>query len=134
MTLLLESRAIPEKFTISTDPSKIPQTSAPESSNTSRVENLALNHVTNLTREHTMPTQLVEKYINLALNRALVETMENGEIFITVPLLQGVWGTGNTLHDAEEDLRETIFEWLELKIEDQDMDIPVIESLDLNWL
>lgn len=134
MTLLLESRAMPEKFTISTDPSKIPQTSAPESSNTSRVEDLALNYVTELTKEHTMPTQLIEKYINLALNRSLVETMENGEFFMTVPLLQGVWGAGNTLQNAEEDLRETIYGWLELKIEDQDMDIPVIESLDLNWL
>lgn len=134
MTLLLESRAIPEKFTISTDPSEIPQTSAPESSNTSRLEKLALNSVTELTKEHTMPTQLVEKYITLALNRSLVETMENGDFFIMVPLLVGVWGTGNTLQDAEKDLRETIYEWLELKIEDQDRDIPVIESLDLNWL
>ena len=81
-----------------------------------------------------MPTQLVDKYITLALNRSLAETLENGDFFLTVPLLVGVWGTGNTPQDAENDLRETIYEWLELKIEDQDGDIPVIESLNLNWL
>jgi predicted RNase H-like HicB family nuclease len=134
MSTLLESRTEPEKIQISTDSSELPQTSAPEASNTSRLEDLELTRDYELKRENIMPTQLLERYVDLALNRSLAETMENGEYFVTVPLLKGVWATGNTIESAEADLRATIFEWLSLKIEGQDGDIPEIESINLNWL
>lgn len=134
MSILLESRTEPEKFQISTDASEIPQTSAPEASNTSRLENPELTRDYELKREEIMPTQLIERYVDLALNRSLTEIMNNGEYFVTVPLLKGVWATGNSVESAESDLRATIFEWLELKIEGHDRDIPEIESINLNWL
>lgn len=134
MSILLESRTEPEKFQISTDVSEIPQTSAPKGSNTSRLDNLELTRNYELKREEIMPTQLIERYVDLALNRSLTEILDNGEYFVTVPLLKGVWATGNSVESAESDLRVTIFEWLELKIEDHDRDIPEIESINLNWL
>lgn len=131
--MLLESRATNEKPQNSTDASVTRPSSAPESS---PVEVKAQDpiRVHEFREERILPTQLMNRYANLAVIRAVFEQLEDGDYFADVPILEGVWAKGKSIENAEEELRETILEWLELKIEDGDRDIPVIESIDLNWL
>lgn len=86
------------------------------------------------TRDGFMPTQLVDRYISAALRRSLTEKMEDGTYFATIPALGQVWASGDSVTEADEALREIVSQWIELKIEDQDRDFPVIDTVDLNWL
>ena len=75
-----------------------------------------------------------ENYIRAALNKAITEELDDGSFFISIPLLSGVWATGESESVALASLVEIVRDWLELKIEDQDHDIPKIGLINLNTL
>lgn len=77
---------------------------------------------------------LKENYARAAMNRAISEELDDGSFFISIPLLSGVWATADTESKALISLNEIVRDWLELKIEDQDHDIPTIGPLNLNIL
>jgi predicted RNase H-like HicB family nuclease len=81
-----------------------------------------------------VPEQILERYIATALRRVLGETMEDGRFFVSIPALGDVWAEGATADEAMNELEDVVRQWVLMKIEDQDHDIPVLETLDLNRL
>lgn len=79
-----------------------------------------------------LPILLLRRYASVAAEMAEVKLLEDQSLFLEVPALPGVWAEGETLRDALTELREVIFEWAALKVQDQDGDIPVLDGLDLN--
>jgi predicted RNase H-like HicB family nuclease len=48
--------------------------------------------------------------------------------------LPGLWADGETPEDVRETLAEVVEDWLMLKMDRGERDIPVIETIDLNRL
>ena len=65
---------------------------------------------------------------------SIVEEQEDQQFFATVPELFGVWGLGSSISEARDDLQDSVYDWLLLKIEDADQDIPPKGGIDLNRL
>jgi predicted RNase H-like HicB family nuclease len=84
--------------------------------------------------EDRLPHRLIDKYVRSAIRRAMTEQMSDGHWYAEVLILPGVWAEGSTKDEAMAQLAEVVKGWVLLKIEDRDRDIPVLETLDLNWL
>lgn len=80
------------------------------------------------------PEELVKSYIEACMRRTLTEVTEEGRYFLTIPVLGQVWAEAKTEKHAELQLKEILSQWVMMKIEDQDRDLPVIETIDLNRL
>lgn len=93
-----------------------------------------LGSVEQLQRTKFLPEQLIEGYLNEALNSAEVKRLEDGNLFAEIPGFQGVWASAQDLAACGVQLREALFDWLVLKIEQDDRDIPVIAGINLNVL
>jgi predicted RNase H-like HicB family nuclease len=78
--------------------------------------------------------QLVERYVGLAVRRALVEGLEDGTWYAEVPLLRGVWVDAESEEDVQRLLPAAVRAWVLAKLHDNDGDIPPIESLDINGI
>jgi len=63
---------------------------------------------------------MITEYIYTQLSRAKYKMLEDGSYFGEIPRLKGVWGNGDSLESCREDLRETLEEWLILKLQDGD--------------
>lgn len=74
---------------------------------------------------------MLTEYVSAAMRRAKYELMEDGDYFGTIPGFQGVWGSGDSLNDCQEDLRGALEGWLILKLWDHDDDIPILGKLSL---
>lgn len=81
-----------------------------------------------------VPTALIDTYVRMALRRAIAEQMEDGRWFVSIPILGDVWADGDTLEEADDALDDVTRQWVDMKIEDGDRDLPVLGSLDLNVL
>lgn len=79
---------------------------------------------------------LVRRYVESVLAREVVTQQddEDGRWFAEVPALDGPWASGETEAEAIRLLEPVISDWLWLKIEDRDGDIPVMHGIDLNVL
>jgi predicted RNase H-like HicB family nuclease len=84
--------------------------------------------------EERRPAQLIDRYIFNALQRAQVERLEDGTWEAIVLALPGVWAEGQTEDEARAVLADVIGGWIELKIADNDGDIPEIGDIDLNHI
>ncbi|MDP1720296.1 MAG: type II toxin-antitoxin system HicB family antitoxin [Candidatus Nanopelagicaceae bacterium] len=102
--------------------------------NNPSTEKFESKRVAATTRDGFVPTDLVKSYVSAALRRTLVERTEDGKYFLSIPALGDVWAMGTTFDEAEKSLSEIVKQWVQMKIEDQDDDIPVIDTIDLNWL
>lgn len=80
------------------------------------------------------PEQLMNQYVATALRRVLVDVTEAGRFFLTIPILGDVWAEGSTEEEALAELGDVVRQWLLMKIEDHDRDLPVLGTLDLNSL
>ncbi len=80
----------------------------------------------------SVPEQLIDRYVRMALRRAVVERTEDGKCFATILVLPDVWAEGATPAKAISELAEVTRQWVVMKIEEHDRDLPVLESLDLN--
>ncbi len=81
-----------------------------------------------------IPEQLFEQYRSEARRLATTVRLDDGQWFAEISGFAGLWGTGESAKDALVELDEAMREWLLLKIEDGDRDIPVISGLDLNGI
>ena len=81
-----------------------------------------------------LPIQLLEQYAQAATRRAIARQLNDGSWFAEIEGFAGVWASGPSQKQALDTLEDVVFEWVILKIRDQDRDIPVLESLDLNTL
>jgi hypothetical protein len=79
-----------------------------------------------------IPEQLLARYRRAAMKRVETKRLEDGSHFATIPGFDGVWANEETLQDCLNVLDEMVTDWLVLKIEDNDHDIPVLDDIDLN--
>jgi predicted RNase H-like HicB family nuclease len=85
-----------------------------------------------LTIRKYIPEALVEQYCNSALKPAILRELDNRTWFADIPGFHGVWANENTPVDCVTVLREALQDWLLLKIEHEDRDIPIVDDIDLN--
>jgi predicted RNase H-like HicB family nuclease len=93
-----------------------------------------LGTVEQLQRTKFLPEQLINGYINEALKGASVRKLEDGGFFGEIEGFEGVWASDEDLAVCVAQLREVLFDWLVLKIEANDRDIPVRAGINLNVL
>ena len=81
-----------------------------------------------------LPESLIKRYVGAAVRRACTEELDAGGWYAEIPMLPGVWADGSSASEARSALADVVEGWLLFKIEDHDGDIPVIDTIDLNWL
>jgi len=81
-----------------------------------------------------LPIGLIQKYAKLALKHATIKQHPDGHWFAEIPGFQGVWAKEASAKESLEVLEDVLFDWLLLKIQDGDRDLPIVETIDLNVL
>lgn len=81
-----------------------------------------------------LPIGLIQKYVGLAVKQATIKQHPDGHWFAEIPTFQGVWAKEASVKESLQVLEDVLFDWLLLKIQDRDRDLPVIEHIDLNRL
>ena len=81
-----------------------------------------------------LPMQLIRQYAEAAARRAVTRGLEDGSWFAEIEGFPGVWASEPSQKQVLDVLEEVVYEWVLLKIRDEDRDLPVLESLDLNAL
>jgi hypothetical protein len=82
-----------------------------------------------------LPLQLMERYQNEAMKTAKLEKLdEEGVWFAEIPGFDGVYASNPDFGQCGVQLREVLFDWLVLKIEQNDRDIPIVAGINLNVL
>lgn len=79
-----------------------------------------------------IPEQLMARYVHAALKTALPRQLEDNTWFAEITGLNGVWGAGENPHQCLNELREVLVDWLLMKIEHEDRDIPILDGVNLN--
>lgn len=81
-----------------------------------------------------LPIGLIQRYATLAVKRATIKQHPDGHWFAEIPGFPGVWAKEASAKESLEILEDVLFDWLLLKIQDGDRDLPIIETIDLNVL
>jgi len=81
-----------------------------------------------------LPRLLIDRYVAAAVRRACTEQLGGGNWYAEIPILPGVWADGATEEDARAAIVTVVMDWLLFKIEDHDRDIPVIDTINLNFI
>lgn len=81
-----------------------------------------------------LPIGLIQKYVRLAVKQATIKQHPDDHWFAEIPKFQGVWAKETSAKESLEVLEDVLFDWLLLKIQDGDRDLPIIENIDLNVL
>jgi predicted RNase H-like HicB family nuclease len=77
---------------------------------------------------------LLASYIDQAMELARYEIIEDeGKYWGEIPGLQGVWARHATLEGCRRDLRETLSDWMALRLR-LGLPIPVLAGIDLNQM
>lgn len=84
--------------------------------------------------ERPLPVQLIRRYAKLAVLRAETERFEDGSWYAEIRNFPGVWAQGNSEGEAIEQLEAVVRDWVLLKIQDKDRDLPIVSTIDLNSL
>jgi predicted RNase H-like HicB family nuclease len=84
--------------------------------------------------ERGLPNQLIDRYVSRAMLRAEAKQYPDGSWFGEIPGFPGVWGNCPSQEETLAELEETLREWIVLKVEDGDRDLPVVDSINLNVL
>ncbi len=79
-----------------------------------------------------IPLDVVRGYALLAAKQATLEHQEDDAWFARVDGFPGAWAYEPTPYRSVEVLQEVLFDWVLLKLEDGDADLPVVGGLDLN--
>lgn len=87
-----------------------------------------------VTFRRPLPMLMLSQYAEAAARRAFTRQLEDGTWFAEIDGFDGVWTNEPSQKQALDVLQEVVFEWVILKIRDEDRDIPVLEALDLNAL
>lgn len=82
-----------------------------------------------------LPMQIIEKYAEIASQRySVLKRLPDGTWFAEIPGFAGVWANEDSRQEVLGSLEEVLLEWIVLKIEHKDRDLPVVEEIDLNVL
>jgi predicted RNase H-like HicB family nuclease len=84
--------------------------------------------------DRQLPDQLIARYVERAMLRAEVKQYPDGTWFAEIPRFAGVWANQPTEEATLEELKETLHEWVLLKIQDRDRDLPEVDGINLNVL
>jgi predicted RNase H-like HicB family nuclease len=77
---------------------------------------------------------MLAAYIDKAVELAVYEIIEDEQKFWgEIPGLQGVWATHETLVGCQRELRETLSDWIALRLR-LGLPIPALAGLDLNQI
>ncbi|MFM9159063.1 MAG: type II toxin-antitoxin system HicB family antitoxin [Dolichospermum sp.] len=77
---------------------------------------------------------MLATYIDKAMELAVYEIIEDdGTYWGEISGLQGVWANYKTLEGCRHELRESLSDWLALRLR-LGLDIPVIEDINLNQI
>lgn len=93
-----------------------------------------LGEIQQLRRTKYLPEQTIQRYLTEALKRANVNPLDDGSLYAEIPGFDGVWASDEDLAVCIQQLREVLLDWLVLKIEHEDRDIPVVDDINLNVL
>ncbi|BCW95218.1 MAG: type II toxin-antitoxin system HicB family antitoxin [Fimbriimonadales bacterium] len=59
---------------------------------------------------------MIPQYLDAAWKQARYEYLsEDGVYYGEIPVLNGVWATGDTLEQCQRELREVLEEWVQLR-------------------
>jgi len=76
--------------------------------------------------------RLIEQWVDAAVSHAVIRDTENpSELVATVAGINGAWGYGGSDEEALKDLKSVLIDWVRLKLQDGDDDIPSMEGLHL---
>lgn len=89
-------------------------------------------HLGYATSARPLPLLLIRRYAHAATQAAVLRRHPDGGWFAEVPDLPGTWARDDTVDEVLTSLEDVIFEWVILKVEDEDRDLPVIDGMDLN--
>jgi len=78
-----------------------------------------------------IPAQTLTQYCKAALERAHFEQLDDETWYAEIPGFAGVWANEPTQELCRQVLGEVLEEWLALKLEDADDDIPVLAGINL---
>ena len=81
-----------------------------------------------------LPMRSVSQYARTAVRQATTRQLADGSWLAAIEGFSGVWANEPSQKEALDALEEVVLEWVILKIRDEDRDLPVLESLDLNAL
>lgn len=77
---------------------------------------------------------MLASYIDAAMEQATYEIIEDeGTYWGEIPGLQGVWARHATLEGCRRELRESLSDWVALRLK-MDLAIPIVANIDLNQL
>lgn len=92
-----------------------------------------LGNTVELQRTKYLPEQIVQRYIAEAIKLANVRKLDDGSFFAEIPDFVGVWASNPDLSCCGAELRDVLFDWLVIKIEQNDRDIPILPAIpDIN--
>jgi hypothetical protein len=74
---------------------------------------------------------VVESYVNAAIERAEVATLESGTLVATVPGCPGIVATGADVHQGSEELYHRLEQRVLISLA-RSQELPVIAGIDLN--
>lgn len=75
---------------------------------------------------------MLTKYIQAAMQRAEYSILDDdGTFYGKIPELKGVWANAETLSQCQQDLQETLEEWILLGLHLHHR-IPIIDGINLN--
>ena len=87
--------------------------------------------MTTITHKDIME-DLVEQWAKIAVSRARIESINDPVgVVTTVAGLKGPWGFGHTSEEALNELESVLVDWVNMKLEDGDKDIPDMEGVHL---
>jgi predicted RNase H-like HicB family nuclease len=84
--------------------------------------------------ERKLPDQLIDRYISRAMLRAEIKQYPDGSWFAEIPGFPGVWANCSSQEETLRELEESLCEWIVLKVEDGDRNLPVVDFINLNVL
>lgn len=94
------------------------------------------NDSRDITPDETMSTHqdvmqcLVEQWAAIAVRHAMTEPIEDPDGMVaTISWINGPWAFGQTAEEALNELESVLIDWVTMKLEDGDRDIPNMEGV-----
>jgi predicted RNase H-like HicB family nuclease len=73
---------------------------------------------------------MLTKYLAAAMNAAQFEPLEEGGYFGSIPGLDGVWSSADSIDECRGELEEVLEDWLLFRLSRQ-LPIPAIQGIEL---
>ena len=74
--------------------------------------------------------KLIGQWIEIAMSHAIIRTVSDPAGFVSsIAGIRGAWGYGPTHEEALQDLESVLLDWVKLKLDDGDDDIPSMEGI-----